>query len=466
MTFLTGGVSDVAFAKVVLHHRGPPLRNPKIRTNVVHNLLDVDGPHTMSVNRILRSWPMDSRCLQSAASFNICPMTEPNVLQESDDFSLVLGGPIFQLFRRSHLAGDGLELLHRRLVIVTVVAWLPLLILATIGASVGSVSRVSFFHDVEVHVRFLVALPVLIGAELLVHSRIRPVVRRFVERRIILPEDLPRYHTAIQSAVRLRNSIVLEISLLLFVYTFGLWLWSSRVALDTSTWYAEPGGRWHLTRAGFWYVFVSIPILQFVLLRWYMRLGIWFRFLWQVSRINLNLIPTHPDRCGGIAFVGKSAYAFGPVLFAQGAMLAGLVASRVLYNCESLLSFKLQIGGFIAFFVFAILAPLLMFTPRMARAKRQGLAEYGLLAQRYVEGFQKKWVGGAPTSEELLGAADIQSLADLGNSYALVRDMHTVPFGLEDISRLAAATGAPLVPLLLTIFFPEELFMRIIKVIF
>src|SRR6516165_7527826 len=99
MTFLTGGVSDVAFAKVVLHHRGPPLRNPKIRTNVVHNLLDVDGPHTMSVNRILRSWPMDSRCLRSAASFNICPMTEPNVLQESDDFSLVLGGPIFQLFR-------------------------------------------------------------------------------------------------------------------------------------------------------------------------------------------------------------------------------------------------------------------------------------------------------------------------------------------------------------------------------
>jgi hypothetical protein len=292
------------------------------------------------------------------------------------------------------------------------------------------------------------------------------VVRRFVERRIVLPEDLPRYYAAIQSAVRLRNSIVLEISLLIFVYTFGLWLWSNRVALDTSTWYAQPGGRWHLTRAGFWYVFVSIPIVQFILLRWYMRLFIWFRFLWQVSRINLNLIPTHPDRCAGIAFVGKSAYAFGPVLFAQGAMLAGLVASRILYNGESLLSFKLQIGAFIVFFEFAILAPLLMFTPRMARAKRQGLVDYGLLAQRYVESFQRKWVGCDSTSEELLGAADIQSLADLGNSYALVRDMHSVPFGLEDISRLVVATAAPLVPLLLTIFSPEELIMRIIKVIF
>jgi hypothetical protein len=394
-------------------------------------------------------------------------MTERNFLEGPHDFSLVVGGPIFQLFRRSHLAGDGLELVHRRLLIITLVAWLPLLVLATLGSSAGNVGRLSFFHDVEVHVRFLIALPILVAAELLVHSRIRPVVRRFVERRIVLPQDLPRFDKAIESAIRLRNSIPVEVALILFVYTVGLWLWHSRIALDASTWYVMPGGRWHLTPAGFWYVFVSIPIVQFLLLRWYPRLFIWFRFLWQVSRINLNLIPTHPDRCAGLAFLGKSAYAFGPILFAQGAMLAGLIASRVLYKGESLLSFKLQIGGFIAFFVFAILGPLLMFTPQMARAKRKGLADYGQLAQRYVESFDQKWVLRDPAnSEELLGAADIQSLADLGNSYALVREMRAVPFGLEDISRLAAATAAPLLPLLLTIFSPEELILRIIKVVF
>jgi len=198
-----------------------------------------------------------------------------------------------------------------------------------------------------------------------------------------------------------------------------------------------------------------------------MRLFIWFRFLWQVSRINLNLIATHPDRCAGLAFLGKSAYAFGPILFAQGAILAGVIASRILYMGESLLSFKLQIAGFVAFFVFAILGPLSMFTPQMARAKRKGLADYGLLAQRYVESFDQKWTHSDPAhSEELLGTADIQSLADLGNSYALVREMRAVPFGLEDISRLAAATAAPLLPLMLTIFSPEELIMRIIKVVF
>jgi hypothetical protein len=394
-------------------------------------------------------------------------MTEQNFLEEPHDFSLVVGGPIFQLFRKSHLAGDGLELVHRRVLIITLVAWLPLLLLAILGSSAGNVGRISFFHDVEVHVRFLVALPVLVAAELLVHSRIRPVVRRFVERRIVLPQDLPLFDKAIGSAIRLRNSIPIEVALILLVYTLGLWLWHSRIRLDTSTWYSMPGGSWNLTPAGFWYVFVSIPIVQFLLLRWYLRLFIWFRFLWQVSRINLHLIPTHPDRSAGLAFVGKSAYAFGPILFAQGAMLAGLVASRVLYRGESLLSFKLQIGGFILFFVFAILGPLLMFTPQMAQAKRKGLADYGLLAQRYVESFEQKWVLRDPgTPEELLGAADIQSLADLGNSYGLVREMRAVPFGLEDISSLAAATAAPLLPLLLTIFSPEELIMRIIKVVF
>jgi hypothetical protein len=393
---------------------------------------------------------------------------ELKFVDETSDFSLVLGGPIFQLFQRSHLAGSHLELLHRRLITITFIVWLPLLLLTTFLPTTGSVGRLSFFHDIEVHVRFLIALPVLIAAELIVHSRIRPVVRRFVERRIVLPADQPSFQKAIASAVRLRNSIPIECSLVILVYTIGLWVWNSRVGPSASTWYAMPGGRWDLTPAGYWYVFVSIPIVQFILLRWYLRLFIWFRFLWHVSRINLNLIPIHPDRCAGLAFLGKSSYAFGPILFAQGAMLAGLVASRVLYRGESLQSFKLQIGGFVAFFVLVVLGPLLMFTPKMAGAKRKGLADYGLLAQRYVEGFEQKWVlhDASGRSEELLGTADIQSLADLGNSYALVREMRAVPFGLEDISRLAAATAAPLLPLLLTIFSPEELIMRAIKIVF
>jgi hypothetical protein len=118
------------------------------------------------------------------------PTMESGFHENLHDFSLVLGGPIFQLFQRSHLSANGLELLHRRLLTITLIAWLPMLLLAGFGAQLGGVSRLSFFRDVEVHVRFLIALPVLIAAELIVHLRIRPVVRRFVERRIVLPDDL------------------------------------------------------------------------------------------------------------------------------------------------------------------------------------------------------------------------------------------------------------------------------------
>lgn len=382
------------------------------------------------------------------------------------EFSLVLGGPLFQLLRKSRLEGDHLDLLYRRIIAFVVLTWIPLLVLSALAPGAVSGARISFFRDVEVHVRFLVALPILIGAELLVHSRIRVAVRRFREWRIVLPESLPLFAKAIESAMKIRNSTIVELALLALVYSVGLWAWSSRTDLGLVTWYELPGGRWSLTPAGYWYVFVSLPVFQFILLRWYARLLIWFRFLWQVNRIELNLLPTHPDRCGGLSFLGASSYAFAPILFAQGAILAGVVASRVLYGGEGLQSFKLQIGGFIAFFVVVVLAPLLMFTPRMARLRRKGLAEYGLLAQRYVEAFDHKWVRGGGPSEELLGTGDIQSLADLGNSYQVVREMRVVPFGLQDISRLALATAVPLSPLLLTIFSFEELLTRIVRVVF
>jgi len=389
-----------------------------------------------------------------------------NSLPQQPDFSLVLGGPLFQLLRKSHLEGSGLEFLSRRTLVAILLTWLPLLLLCTIGTTREGVKQIAFFHDIEVHARFLVALPALIGAELLIHSRIRPVIRRFVEWRIVLPQDMVLFHKAIESAVKLRDSVLVELMLLLAVYTLGLWAWNSRSDIGLVTWYSLPGGRWQLTPAGYWYVFVSLPVFQFILLRWYMRLFIWFRFLWHVNRIELNLLATHPDRCAGLSFVGKSSYAFAPILFAQGAILAGVVADRVLYGGESLQSFKFQIGGFIVVFVIGVLGPLLMFTPRMARVRRQGLADYGVLAQRYVESFDQKWVNGKFPSEELLGAADIQSLADLGNSYQIIREMRVVPFGLQDVSRLALATAVPLSPLLLTVFSFEELVIRIMKVVF
>jgi hypothetical protein len=387
---------------------------------------------------------------------------------EPTDFSLVLGGPLFQLYRRSHLSGDALELLKRRVVVITLFAWLPILFLSTLeGRAVGG-AVIPFLKDIEAHARFLVALPLLIVAEVVVHRRISPMAHRFVERGIVVPEDLPRFNAAITSALRARNSVVLEVTLLVLVYALGLWFWRNRVALGATTWYATPQAtHLRLTLAGYWYVFVSIPIFQFLSLRWYMRLVLWFRFLWQTSRLNLHLTAAHPDRAGGIGFLGKASYAFALILFAQGALLSGFIADRVLYDGQSLMSFKVDAVVFVSVLVLGILGPLVMFTPLLERTKRQGSAEYGLLANRYVFGFEEKWIqGSAPETSKLLGTADIQSLADLANSYSVVRQTRIVPFGLEEITRLAAAAAAPLLPLTLLTLSIDELLNRVLKTLF
>jgi hypothetical protein len=148
-------------------------------------------------------------------------MAQPNLVEEQNDFSLVLGGPIFQLFRKTHLEGHHLELLRRRIVVITLFVWLPLLLLSALASPAGGAGLLSFLRDVEVQARFLVALPILISAELLVHLRMRPVVRRFVERRIVLPEDKSRFESAIQSAIRSRNSIPVSASSLRMRLQFG-----------------------------------------------------------------------------------------------------------------------------------------------------------------------------------------------------------------------------------------------------
>jgi hypothetical protein len=205
-------------------------------------------------------------------------------------------------------------------------------------------------------------------------------------------------------------------------------------------------------------------MLRFLLLRWYMRLALWFSLLWRIARLNLRISAAHPDRAGGIGFLGRSAYFFGPILFAQGALLAGAIASRIFFEGKNLVSFKFEAAGLVGFVVLIILGPLLMFTPQMVRTKRTAWAEYDVLANRYAFGFEDKWIRhGAPEAKEILGSGDIQSLADMGNSYSVVKDMRVIPFRLQDIGYLAVATGAPLLPLVLTVFPFEELLRRVIK---
>jgi hypothetical protein len=386
------------------------------------------------------------------------------------DFSLVLGGPLFQLWRRARMADDGLKLLRRRVAAAVLLAWFPLLVLSLLERHAWSgVVSLPFLWDVELHVRLLFALPLLIVAELVVHQRLRSIVSAFLEDGLVPDAARPQFDAALASALRLRNSVLAESLLLVLVYGVGvLFVWRTQVALDLPSWYGVAvNGQLQPTLAGWWLGCVSLPVFQFLLVRWYWRLFIWARFLWQVSRIRLHLVVAHPDRCGGLGFLGAVRVAFAPLLVAQGALVAGMIANRIFFAGAELTHFQLELAGAVTLMLALVLGPLLVFSPQLDAASRAGVREYGTLATRYARAFDRKWLrGDAPPDEQLIGSADIQSLADMGNSFAVVESMRWMPFSFQTVVRLAIVTLLPVLPLTLTMFSANELLERLLAIVF
>jgi len=391
----------------------------------------------------------------------------PAAPEQREGFSLFLGGPVYQLLIRAGLVRPPLDRLKWRLLFIVAVAWAPLLVLTLLdGRFLGGV-KIPFLHDFEVQARLLASLPLLIAAEVTIHNRMTAILHQFRERKIVTGALEARFQEINDSAMRLRNSVAVEVGLAVAVLLIGRLTWQGIAALQSDTWYASlvSGVRTN-TPAGIWYQFVSVPISQFILLRWLYRLLVWWRFLGQVSRLELNLVPTHPDRNCGLGFLDGIAVAMAPFLLAHSCLLSGYLANRILWEGARLPDYYVEIGAMAAYLFALTLGPLCVFTPCLLKAKIQGLLRYGKFASDYVIAFDRKWIGGErPPDEPLVGTGDIQSLADLANSFAVVQSIIPFPFGRSSIIGVVVLTALPLLPLALTMFSLQEIAMRLVKIV-
>jgi hypothetical protein len=125
------------------------------------------------------------------------------------------------------------------------------------------------------------------------------------------------------------------------------------------------------------------------------------------------------------------------------------VAFQVYFEAVPIDTFRNLFTVYLVLMELICLGPLLIFVPQLTRTRVEGLRSYSVLADTYNRAFQQKWVaGGSPPDERLLGSSDIQSLADLGNTFGMIRDMRTFPFSRQQILLIAAITSLPGLPLI------------------
>jgi hypothetical protein len=357
------------------------------------------------------------------------------------EFSLTRGGPLFAILKWAKVLGPGKYDPFRPGLAVASLTWVPMVVLAIVHW-VSTSTADPVMRDPAVHVRLIVAIPLFFLGEALLEERCASSFRRVVEG---LARERAAAIPIMQKAKRLRDSWLAE----------GIMLAVSVALGQSALWGFTSGSgvlegvevRSSVAPSFAWYAAVGLPLFQFLLLRSLYRWAIWSRMLIALSRIDLDLVPTHPDLAGGLALICEPVVAFAVIVFASSAVVGATWAYRVAVIHVDHKVFTWPFIMLVAICMAVALGPLLFFSLQLTRTRISGLRQYSALARRYTRLFHEKWIL-ERSDEPLLGTNDIQSLADLGNAYEKLESMRFVPFGPRLPIIVLVATSAAMLPVL------------------
>jgi hypothetical protein len=375
------------------------------------------------------------------------------------------GGPLYNFQKRVGLIHGLPPRVKRRAIAAALLTFVPLFVLSALQHRAFGHVPVPFVRDFSTYSRFLLAVPLLLLAENILGPRITVAATHFVESAVVLEKDYVPYGDFINRGLRSRDSILAEIVIAALAYIVAV-VGLRFTAVHVDTWYFTRSASGNqLTWAGWWLILFCAPLFQFLVYRWIWRLFLWFQFLHRVRGLDLQLFPTHPDEAGGLGFVGETQRFFGIILFALSLGSVGVLANDIVYDKVHLQSFAAAIAIYVIASVLILIAPLGLFAGLLLRTKRVGLLQYGTLATAYTGAFHRKWIKGEnPGHEPLLGTGDIQSLADLANSFNVVEKMKPLPIDLRTLLHLVIASLLPLIPLLLAVMPLKDLLKLLFKV--
>jgi hypothetical protein len=379
-------------------------------------------------------------------------------------FSPVENEPPLRWLRWLHLMpANGLGAIRRAL-FLALLTWLPIAIWAfATGRVPGSDPAESLMRHYGVHVRCLVVIPLLILAEPMLHSTAKMIAARMAAAVVTDPAARTRFDGAGRDVARLRDAS------LPWVLLIGLaiaWSLADRPEEhgDAMSWAIDAGGA--LGFGGWWFAYVARPVFLALLIGWLWRIVLVTYWSWRVGRIDLALVPTHPDRAGGIAFVEKLPGAFALVSVALSATMASRWAHEILHHGATIDSYRHTIILFVLLWSLLLLLPLLAFAPVFGKVRAKAIAEYSVLVGKQGRLVHRRWVEGEQGGDEpILDAPEIGPVADAAAIYEAVKNMRRIPIGKMSIATIIVPLAIPLL-LVAALQIPlKELLLKLAKVL-
>jgi hypothetical protein len=386
----------------------------------------------------------------------------PGTNTSSADTELFDCGTLLKLNMHAHYSPERERSIVLRACLVILVGWAPLLLLAAYQSFIlGEAGIASFLSDFAVACRSLIAAPLLVLAEWISLPRLSVIAFHFRESGIVSRDDDARFAAACSSTRRLRDSVVADICLIVLAYVLVVAL---KELVPLSLYPA-----WHISTvagipvyspAGWWHALVSLPLLFVLLLGWAWRVLAWTRFLFLMARLDLRLVPAHPDRTAGLRFVAYSVQAFSLVSLALGTIVAGSAVNRVLHRGASPETFKFAVLAVIASVLVAFAGPLLTLSGHLLRAWRRGTLQYSALAGRLGRQFEGKFFRrGATIDASALELPDFSATTDLYQIASNVYEVRLVPISVASLGILVAMAILPFL-LVAVMFIPFDVIIE------
>jgi len=378
------------------------------------------------------------------------------------DYELFDCGPPLAWQKALHIIRPPEERRVGRPVLAAVaLGWLPIALLAGFVALAGHQGALSFFTDIAVHARFLIALPLVILAEVDLIPSFGRIVQHFLTSGMV-DKDRERYFAAVNSTRRLLDARWADYITLAIAYAAVIVVITGIDRNSTPEWYWGGPGPFGLSLPGVWHAFISLPLLLWPCFGWAWRLILWWRFLAMMASLDLRLIPTHPDHAGGLKFVSTSIRAYRLLAGAIGVIVAGTAMNRILRLGESPLLSRNAAIAVVGLVLLLSAGPLLMFATKLRDTRLRGMLQYGKLGSAVGTEFEQKWVNRKESVDaSALEVSDFSAMTDLYQVVENVYEVMDIPFSLRDLTPVVVAALLPFIPVVLMTVPLAEIFQTV-----